>query len=137
MDRDDQTLQVLAIFHFVVAGFATLVSLFPTVHLLVGIGLLSGFFTDPKDPFPFALVGWIFVIGASFWIVLGLTFASLMVGAGRCLKARRRYQFCLVMAGVACIFMPFGTILGVLTILMLTKETVRAQFVPPTAQGQS
>ena len=134
MSRDDDNLNVLAIFHFVVAGFAVLVSLFPTVHLLVGIGLLSGFFTEPTDPFPYALIGWVFVIGASCWIVLGLVFSASMIGAGRCLRARRRYQFCLVMAGVACIFMPFGTILGVLTILMLTKETVRAQFEPPTAQ---
>ncbi len=133
MSQDDDNLNVLAIFHFVVAGFAVLVSLFPTVHLLVGIGLLSGFFTDPKEPFPYALIGWIFVIGASCWIVLGLVFASLMIWAGRCLRARRRYQFCLVMAGVACIFMPFGTILGVLTILVLTKEPVRAQFQGPPA----
>lgn len=136
MSRDDDNLQVLAIFHFVVAGFATLVSLFPTVHLLVGIGLLSGFFTEPKDPFPYALIGWIFVIGASCWIVLGLVFAFLLVRAGRCLKARRRYQFCLVMAGVACIFMPFGTILGVLTIFVLTKESIRAQFLRPASPGQ-
>jgi hypothetical protein len=32
------------------------------------------------------------------------------------------------MAAVACIFVPFGTVLGVLTIIVLTRPSVRALF---------
>ena len=131
MSQDEDHLKLLAIFHYVVAGLAALVSLFPTVHLLVGIGMVSGFFTDPKDPFPFSLVGWIFITFASCWIVFGLAFSSCMVMAGRCLRQRRKYKFCLVMAGLACIFMPFGTVLGVFTIITLTSESVKALFQHP------
>lgn len=34
-------------------------------------------------------------------------------------------MFCLIMAGIACLFMPFGTVLGVFTIVVLTRESVR------------
>jgi hypothetical protein len=37
-------------------------------------------------------------------------------------------MFCLVMAGIACIFMPFGTALGVLTIIVLMRDSVRELF---------
>jgi hypothetical protein len=133
MSQDDDHLQILAIFHNVVAGFACLVALFPTVHLVVGLCLVSGYFTDPKPDFPFALVGWLLILFASCWIIAWLTFATLLVAAGRCLRQRRRYQFCLVIAGVACAFMPFGTVLGVFTIVTLSKEIVRAQFQPAPA----
>jgi hypothetical protein len=133
MSRDDEHLDMLAVFHNVVAGLALLVALFPSVHLFVGLCLVSGYFTDPKPDFPFALVGWFFVLFASCWIVAGLTFAFSLAWAGRCLRRRRRYPFCLVMAGLACAFMPFGTVLGVFTIVTLTKESVKAQFQPASA----
>ncbi len=134
MSQNDDVLRVLAVFHFVLAGMATMVALFPTVHLIVGIGLVSGAFTTPRDPFPFALVGWIFVILASCWILCGLLFAASMAMAGRMLLSRRRYFFCLTMAGLACMFMPFGTILGTFTIIILMKGDIRAQFQPLPVQ---
>jgi hypothetical protein len=42
------------------------------------------------------------------------------------------YIFCLVIAAVECIFMPFGTVLGVFTIIVLQRPTVKAMF-----RGQS
>jgi len=130
MNPNDDLLRILAVFHFVIAGMATMISLFPLVHLIVGIGLVSGVFTNPRDPFPFALIGWIFVLFASCWILCGLLFAAFMAVAGRMLLKRRRYFFCLAMAGLACMFMPFGTILGAFTIMTLMKADVRAQFQP-------
>ena len=62
------------------------------------------------------VAGAFFVIIPSIWILLGLTFAALVAVAVRCLAARRRYTFCLVMGGVLCLFMPFGTVLGVFEI---------------------
>ena len=128
MSRDDEHLQLLALFHYVVAILAALFSLFPTVHLAVGIALVSGAFADPADPFPFTLVGWFLILFGGCWIAFGLTFASCLAAAGRFLKARRHYQFCIVMAGLACVFMPFGTALGIFTILVLTRQDVREQF---------
>lgn len=58
--------------------------------------------------------------------------------AGRCLKRRTAYNYCLVVAAIECTFMPFGTVLGVLTILVLTRPSVKALFgiqTPPPASS--
>jgi hypothetical protein len=48
--------------------------------------------------------------------------------AGRNLAQQRRYTFCLVIAGLLCIFIPFGTVLGVFTIVVLVRPSVKALF---------
>jgi hypothetical protein len=53
--------------------------------------------------------------------------------AGRCLSRRKRYSFALVMACIECLFIPFGTILGVFTIIALSRQSVKALF--PTARA--
>jgi hypothetical protein len=37
-------------------------------------------------------------------------------------------MYCMVVAGIECIFMPFGTILGVFTLITLTKDSVKGIF---------
>jgi hypothetical protein len=37
-------------------------------------------------------------------------------------------MFSLVIAGVQCMFAPFGTALGVFTIIVLTRDSVRRQY---------
>jgi hypothetical protein len=127
-------LRLLSVFHYIVAGLAALFSLFPTIHLAVGIAMVSGVIKDAKDPFPLALMGWFFIVFASCFILCGLTFATCLFLAGRYLQKRKHYTFCLVMAGVACMFMPFGTVLGVFTIVVLVKEDVKAMFIHPAPQ---
>jgi hypothetical protein len=130
MTRDEEHLRLLSIFHYVVAGLAGLFALFPIIHLIVGLFLVF-FASHLKDsngqPAP-VFIGWIFVILASTFIIFGMILASLVLTAGRFLAKRKHYTFCLVMAGVECIFMPFGTVLGVFTIIVLTRESVKRGF---------
>ena len=69
---------------------------------------------------------------AIFLTVIGITSAytleEIATIAGRCLSRRRCYSFALVMACVECLFIPFGTILGVFTISVLLRESVKALF---------
>lgn len=127
--QDDEQIRLLSIFHYVVSGLAGLFSLFPLLHLIFGLFIVfSGeSFDDGKGPPP-AFVGWVFVSFAAVFITLGLTFAGFVLAAGRYLAQRRNYTFCLVVAGVECIFMPFGTVLGVFTIIVLMRESVKQQF---------
>ena len=53
---------------------------------------------------------------------------TFVVLAGRRLAALRSHTFCLVVAGIECFFMPFGTILGVFTILTLLKPEAKRLF---------
>lgn len=36
-----------------------------------------------------------------------------------------------IVAGLECMFVPFGTVLGVFTLLVVTKDEAKALFVPP------
>ena len=38
------------------------------------------------------------------------------------------YTFCFVMAALACAFFPFGTILGIFTIVVLVRPGVKEMF---------
>jgi len=48
--------------------------------------------------------------------------------AGRSLALRKRYTFAFIIACIECLFFPFGTILGVFTIVTLSRESVKALF---------
>jgi hypothetical protein len=80
-------------------------------------------------------VGWFFVgIGAAMMIV-AWTFSVCMMLAGRNLARRKNYWFCFIVACVACTFSPYGTVLGILTIVVLVRPSVKTQFglAPPQA----
>ena len=68
-------------------------------------------------------------IGVALFIILsGLTFATCVAVAGRRLVRHTGYMYCLVIAGIECIFVPLGTILGVLTIVVLMRPQVKELF---------
>lgn len=93
-------------------------------------------FTDNGGQPPPPFVAWLLIGLGSAFIILGWTFAAFVVATGRFLARRKHYTFCLVMAGVECLFMPFGTVLGVFTIVVLTRESVRALFAPQPASPE-
>ncbi len=129
MKQDEEQLRLLSIFHYVVAGLAALIACFPIFHLILGLVFIfaSKHVTGNGEPPP-AFIGWIFVILAATFIAIGWTIAALILTTGRFLAKRKHYQFCFVMACIECMFMPFGTVLGVFTILVLVRESVKPLF---------
>jgi hypothetical protein len=129
MNQDDEQLRLLAIFHYVVAGLAGLFSLFPLLHLAMGLFMIfdADNFTGKGGPPP-AWFGWFLVIIASGFILIGLTMAALILTAGRFLSRRKHHTFCLVVGAVECLFMPFGTVLGIFTIITLNRASVKQLF---------
>jgi hypothetical protein len=136
MQDDREHLRLLAIFHWIVAGIAVLIALFPVIHLVIGIGIINGSFpldaASKGNPFPIHVMGWFFVVFACTWIVCSLAFAACLACAARNLVEHRHRTFCMVMAGLSCAFFPFGTALGVFTIVVLSRDSVRALFATPT-----
>jgi hypothetical protein len=136
MTQDEQNLNLLSIFHYVVGGLTALFACIPFIHLAVGIAMLCGKFNGAKgDPAP-RLAGIIFVVVAAVFIFAGWAFATVIFIAGRKLKARKSRTFCIVVAAIECGMMPFGTVLGVFTIILLMKDSVKPLFglaTPPPA----
>jgi len=123
---DADHLKLLSIFHFVSAGLALLGILF----LLGHYAIMSTVFSNPKiwenakqaPPVEF------FAIFKWFYVVFAIWFASsgvLNVLSGLYIRARKYRTFSMVVAGIDCLHIPLGTILGVFTIVILTRDSVQ------------
>jgi hypothetical protein len=129
MNDDLQHLRLLSIFHYVVAGITALVGCFPIIHLAIGIAMLSGMLpVQPNERAFSSFAGGLFVAVAGILITLMWSFAVVLLFAARYLREHRRYMFCLIVSGLECMFMPFGTVLGVFTIIVLLRPSVRQLF---------
>jgi len=131
MDRDTEQLNLLAIFHYVVAGLAALFSFFPLLYTTVGAIFIFAArhgTAKPGEDLPPEFLGWIFAVLGSVLFLIGLSMAICILIAGRSLALRKRYSFAFVMACIECLFIPFGTILGVFTIVVLSRESMRGLF---------
>src|SRR2546430_14681541 len=103
MDRDTEQLNLLAIFHYVVAGLAALFSFFALLYTTVGaIFIFAARHGTPKpgEELPPEFLGWIFVVLGLLLFLLGVAMAICILIAGRCLSRRRFYSFALVMAWI-------------------------------------
>jgi len=127
MTQDEQHLDLLSVFHYVVAGLTAAFSCMFLVHVVMGITMLTGEFDFGGQAQP-KVFAWLFILFPSAFILMGWTLAVCMIAAGVRLKRRTSRTFCLVVAAVECFLMPFGTVLGVFTILVLMKEPVRQLF---------
>ncbi len=137
LNRDAEHLRLLSIFHYVSGAVTGLFASLPLLHVAVGIALLSGAFPQPvangqmpgaNAPMPPAAFGWVFITLGGLAVLFGWTCAGLIVFAGRCLAHRMHYTFCLIVAGIECLFVPYGTVLGVCTLLVLLRESVKPLF---------
>jgi len=137
-NQDELHLQLLSIFHYVAAGMVALVACFPIIHLIIGMFFLLAppeTFTPPDEvgtpqpvPPPTLLLGVMFTVIPAIIILTGWTLAVLILLGGRSIARRRGYTFCLVVAAICCMFMPIGTILGVFSIIVLVRPSVKALF---------
>lgn len=129
MNEDLQYLKLLSIFHYVVGGLGALFSFIPIIYVVIGIlaVCIPGTFEGQGEAMP-AFIGWIFIIMGAVLIVVGWAFSACIIITGRSLARRIHYMFCIVMAAIECIFMPFGTVLGVFTIVVLARPSVKEMF---------
>ena len=133
MTRDEEHLRLLSIFHYVVAGLSCVLAIVPLIYIGMGVLMLRGGNDGAGGRTDAGVIGWAIIAAGSVLVAAVLTFALGLVLAGRSLSNRRHHTYCLVMAAVACLFMPFGTVLGVLTIVVLLREPVRRLFGPEPA----
>ena len=78
----------------------------------------------PPPKIVFLLFGGIFGI-----ILIGTGLVSaLTVYAGRCLQKRKHRIFVYVVSGINCMFIPYGTLLGVFTIIVMGSSTAQEEF---------
>ena len=135
-NEDIKHLDLLSMFHYIVGGITALFSCIPIIHVIIGLTMVTGkFFNESNNPEPPLFIGWFFVILGAVLIVLGLSIAICMIIAGGKLKKRKNRVFCMVVAGIECMVIPFGTALGVFTLITLNKESIQEIFAQPGTEG--
>jgi hypothetical protein len=129
--EDESHLRLLSIFHYVLAVPAAVLPSMFLMHFFWGLSIWRGvpFLGQPeKDPPPAALGLFLMAAGAGI-AVLGWSLAACLIVAGRSLVQRKRYLFCLIVAGLMCVMCnPLGTVLGVFTIIVLMRPSVKGLF---------
>lgn len=127
---DTDHLRLLSIFHYVVAAIAALFSCMFLIHILVGLSFLASpaTFADQAQDLPPPFFGWLFLGVGSFALLSGWSVAFCIFLAGRFIAQRKHHLFCLIIAGLSCMFFPFGTALGIFTLIVLLRPSVKAAF---------
>jgi len=129
--QDNEHLRLLAIFHYVVAALMAAWGSFPIIHMVIGAAMvLHKLPADkPGNAPPDEFIGWMFLLMGGAFVVVGWGMAIATAIAGRSLTQRRHYMYCMIVAGLmTALCMPFGTVLGVFTIIVLIRPSVKQTF---------
>lgn len=124
--QNDDYLRIISVCYYVLGALTMLLSLLPLFHVFLGIMILSGEMNG-KQPPP-AFIGVLFVLIGALVICIIAAFGGCLLYTGKCFRERRHYIFCMVMSGLSCSSFPLGTVLGVFSIILLSKPEVRAEF---------
>jgi len=134
MTEDESHLNALAIAHYVVGGLGVLFACFPLIHVIFGVSILSGVGEmsatlngKPVESAP-QFVGWVFFAVGFVFFLIGQSVSILLILSGRFLQRRRNYNFSFVLACIACIAFPVGTVLGIFTIIVLSRSPVKTMY---------
>lgn len=130
---DESHLNAISICHFVWGGLLALFSCFPLIHVFLGVMIMTGKVPmtasagqpQPMDPKFFGLM---FIIFGSVFILIGWTIAALTIASGLFIRRRRRRIWSIVIAAINCAIFPFGTVLGVFSLMVLLRDSVRYRY---------
>lgn len=127
MNKDDAHLKWLSIgFYINAVVYALFVGLM-FVYLYFGAAIASGSYVLEKNSPPPA-AGWLFIGLALIFILSGTILTVCTFLTGKYLKQQTNYVFCFIIAAVNCATTPIGLILGILTIIVLLRDSVKGLF---------
>jgi hypothetical protein len=119
--QDVEHLRILSIFHYVFAAMALLGLVFIGVHYVI----LNSLMANHKGQGPPPEFMTIFRLGYVVFSGVTLIGGILNFVSASNLRQRHNRTLSLIVAGLNCLQVPFGTVLGVLTIIVLTRDSVR------------
>ena len=127
---DAEHLRLLRIGYFVAGGITVFVCLFGLFYVFMGLFFTSAMMRMPSPPGgpPPPPMGWIFVVLGVAIVIFGAVLGTLKFFTARALGRRNAYTFCLITAGLSCLSIPYGTLLGICTFMVLARPGVRALF---------
>jgi hypothetical protein len=135
---DEEHLRLVALGYMISAGFAFLFAFFGIFYSVIGIVTSVSLAHAPASsrtglPSP-VFAGWIFAGVGLFIFISAISVAILRFFAARYIKQRKSRTFCMVIAGLSCLEFPYGTAIGVLTLIVLGRKSVVRLFDSKPAQ---
>ena len=125
IDIDQEHLRLLKLGFYIVAGFSAVTLMILLLYVGVASTLIStAAAKNGAGDFPL----WIIPVIGSVFLLFGAAVTFLMWFVGRSLGERRRRTFCMIVAGICCLQVPFGTVLGVCALIVLGRPSVKALF---------
>jgi len=127
--RDIEHIRLLSLFYYITGGITALFACIPLIHVAMGVFMaVAGLASGGRCGAPPAIMGCLFAgIGGAI-VLVGWVLAAVKILAGYFLQKRKQRVFCLVAAGVSCLSVPYGTVLGVFTFLILLRPSVKELF---------
>ena len=127
---DAEHLKLLELGYYISAVATAFWSLFGLAYAVMGFSLgamVKQAPSGPGAPPPEAFLWVLVVVGAVVFVAM-LSVAAVKVYVGRCLSRRRFRTFCLIVAALTCVGVPYGTVLGICTFVVLTRPAVAQMF---------
>ena len=123
---DAEHLRLLAFFHYVSGGVTLAFSLFFGLWAVM-MGVMFAFVPPPAHGGGQQFDGppMVIFVFFGFFALLGAAYGSLEIVAGRLIARRRRRLLTLVAAIPRLLFLPYGMILSIFTLLVLDRASVK------------
>ena len=132
---DEEHLRLLTIGHYITGGFCIAfasIFIFHFIFVLIASAnpeFFAGHGANAPGAPPDGVMK-VFAVVLGLVILAGWTFGGLTIYAGRCIKRRAHRSFTFVIAALNLMFMPFGTVLGVFTLMVLSRANVKRLYGP-------
>jgi hypothetical protein len=126
VNQDEEHLRLLSILYYVKGGLTACGACVGGAYAVIMGGVLTAVSQAPNGPPPF--VGPMIFIIVGFAVMLIGTLAGLTIWTGRNLARKKNYTFCFVIAAIICLSIPLGTALGVFTMVVLLRPSVKQIF---------
>ena len=137
VNQDREHLKILSICHYVFAGLCLFPFLYGFIYMFMGVffGAMMAGMPQQNDGPPPALFGGIFVIIGLIVSGISLAIGVAAIMSGRKMSKLNGRMFSFIFACIICPFIPFGTMLGVFTLIVLSRESVKAMFEGMSAES--
>jgi hypothetical protein len=146
MDTTGHDLKLLSIGYYVQGGVVTFYALLVLCYVgVMGVVVFTAIQKSAQggsgDHIPAWVLPLVGAVLATVMLVI-LTSGLLLLYAGLALRRRKHYTFLLVMAALSCMAIPYGTLLGIFTFIVLQRPAAKVlfgrtpAFPPPLPSGR-
>jgi hypothetical protein len=124
---DEDRLEWLPLMYWVSGGVGVLFSLYFLIYVVMGVGIASIPATSDESAPP-AFFGWMIAGMGLVGFTLIASIGVLRIMSGFWIRARKHRVAIMVIAGISCLEIPYGTLLGVVTFMILGRKSVAERF---------